>query len=177
MLVGHHLILLILSSYIFTSGKVWLYKHGGSFKGLSVLEATLKDEPEDKGAIKEAVNILLKDERKDIRLLEGVGGDYTDSNCLSSFTGVPTVEGWPVHEWLWQNSYDPVGARTEEVRSFYEDGNVSANYEMLQKYGIDYIFVGKGEYELYNVNPEGFLTLTNEIFKTENGYMFLKVKK
>ena len=35
-------------------------------------------------------------------ILEAVGESYTEFNRFSAYTGLPTVEGWTVHEWLWR---------------------------------------------------------------------------
>ncbi|MBE5858372.1 MAG: hypothetical protein E7296_12520 [Lachnospiraceae bacterium] len=170
------ILIIILSSYTFTSGKVWLYNNKDFERGISVLSTTLSDANPEKSAIKEACEILLNDDRKNIRIIEAVGGDYKDTNRLSSFTGVPTVEGWPVHEWLWQNSYDPVGARTEEVRDFYEGSDVETKIATLKKYDINYIFVGPTELENYTVNHELIAGLGESVFETPEGYRLIKVK-
>ena len=48
-------------------------------------------------------------------ILEASGDSYTEYTRISTFTGLPTVAGWVVHEWLWRGSYEPIAARAEEV--------------------------------------------------------------
>ena len=170
------LVMLILSTYIVYSAKIWLVDHSDSYDTMSVLEASLSENGEGERVIKDITTLIINDERPDVHIIEGVGGDYTLSNRISSYTGVCTVMGWPVHEWLWQNDYAPVGKRTEEVKSFYENGNVSYNQGIIDKYDIDYIIVGPNEYELYNVNTEGIKSLGRVIFETESGYMLINTK-
>ncbi len=52
-------------------------------------------------------------------MLEAVGDSYTTFNQISSTTGLPTVEGWIVHEWLWRGGYDAPAARQTDVDKIY----------------------------------------------------------
>ena len=65
-------------------------------------------------------------------------------------TGLPTVEGWIVHEWLWRGGYDEPGARASDVAQIYESTNLQLLRSLIQKYNIDYIFLGAKEYEKYS---------------------------
>ena len=82
-------------------------------------------------------------------IVEADGDSYTDHARYSAFTGVPTVIGWPVHEWLWRGSYDVVAPRREEVRVIYESDSYEETREILQKYGVKYIVVGGMEREKF----------------------------
>ena len=82
-------------------------------------------------------------------IVEADGDSYTDHARYSAFTGVPTVIGWPVHEWLWRGSYDVVAPRREEVRVIYESDSYKETREILQKYGVKYIVVGGMEREKF----------------------------
>lgn len=53
-------------------------------------------------------------------ILEAVGDSYTHYNHVSAMTGLPTIEGWLVHEWLWRGGYDQPGARAAEVGAIYQ---------------------------------------------------------
>lgn len=169
-------IVLLLSMYIITSGHNWLWNRNEEWKGLSALENSFNYDEKDR-MIYDTIQVINEDERKDLHILEVVGADYKPDNRVSAFTGVPTVMGWPVHEWLWQNSYDPVGVRTEEVRRFYEDGDLIYNQEFLQRYGIDYIVVGPEECAKYYVDMGGIDPYTDAVFYTESGYRLMKVKE
>lgn len=78
-------------------------------------------------------------------VLEANGSSYTIYNRVSVITGLPTVLGWHTHEWLWHNDLSPVEDRVEVVRRMY----VNADRQLMEQYGVDYIFVGFCEYEKY----------------------------
>lgn len=87
-------------------------------------------------------------------MLEAVGDSYTDYNQISMSTGLPTVEGWIVHEWLWRGGYDKPAARQADVLKIYTSENKEEVRSLLQKYSVDYIFVGAKEYEKYPIITE-----------------------
>ena len=41
---------------------------------------------------------------------------YSDFAHISTFSGLPTVLGWPMHEAQWRGSYDPQGSRLNDIR-------------------------------------------------------------
>ncbi|MDD4937571.1 MAG: DUF2298 domain-containing protein [Candidatus Shapirobacteria bacterium] len=90
-------------------------------------------------------------------MLEAVGDSYTTYNQISSSTGLPTIQGWIVHEWLWRGGYDLPKIRQDDVLTIYESKNLDETKELLVKYKVEYIFVGNKEYEKYpQLNPEKF---------------------
>ncbi len=116
-----------------------------NFKGLDGLTWLKEKYPDDYAA----VLWLNQNVSGQAVILEAVGTSYSEFSRISAFTGLPTVVGWPVHEWLWRGSYDIPGSRIEEVRRMYENP-VSYNSAMsFEKYLVDYIFVGAKEREAY----------------------------
>ena len=98
-------------------------------------------------------------------ILEAVGDSYTDYERVSMATGLPTIEGWLVHEWLWRGAYDEPGARATEVGSIYETTNASTAKEILDKYQIKYVIVGTMERTKYpKLNEEKFNQLGKPVF-------------
>ena len=82
-------------------------------------------------------------------VLEAVGESYTTYARVSTFTGLPTVLGWRVHQWLWRGGFDIPSARTEDVRMMYEEP-LSINAQKLYgQYQVKYIFIGSKERETY----------------------------
>ncbi len=101
-------------------------------------------------------------------VLEAVGDSYTDYERISMATGLPTIEGWLVHEWLWRGSFDEPGKRSTEVQTIYESKDLNLTKTLLEKYKVKYIVVGKMEKEKYpNLNQKKFGSLGKKVF--ENG--------
>lgn len=82
-------------------------------------------------------------------ILEAVGDSYTTFNRMSAFSGLPTVLGWRVHEWLWRGSYDIPGKRSTEVESIYLDPLSAESQRLLNQYVVKYVIVGDKEREAY----------------------------
>ncbi|HRT39872.1 MAG TPA: DUF2298 domain-containing protein [Candidatus Woesebacteria bacterium] len=97
-------------------------------------------------------------------MLEAAGDSYTTYNQISVATGLPTVEGWLVHEWLWRGGYDLPGTRAAEVEKIYTASDKSEVRRLLQKYRVSYIFVGSNEIQKYpTLNETNFLDLGYQI--------------
>ena len=97
-------------------------------------------------------------------ILEAVGDSYTTFNHVSSATGLPTVQGWIVHEWLWRGGYDAPAARQKDVETIYTSTNLDEVKDLISKYNIQYIFIGAKEYEKYeNLDPKRFEKLGGKI--------------
>jgi YYY domain-containing protein len=73
-------------------------------------------------------------------VLEAVGDDYSAFGHarISTFTGLPTVLGWPGHERQW--GHDP-GTRARDVERMYRGGAAEAE-PLLRRYGVRYVVVG-----------------------------------
>jgi uncharacterized membrane protein len=100
-------------------------------------------------------------------IAEANGDSYTDYARVSANTGLPTIVGWPVHEWLWRGSYDEAGKRIPEVATLYESKDLNATKEILKKYRVEYVFVGQLEKDKYkNLNEDKFKTLGKVIFES-----------
>jgi uncharacterized membrane protein len=97
-------------------------------------------------------------------ILEAVGDSYTMYNHFSAMTGLPTVQGWTVHEWLWRGGYDLPGQRAEEVNTIYQSNEEEAE-NLLNKYDVKYVIVGSLEREKYSeLDEERFLYWGNPVF-------------
>jgi YYY domain-containing protein len=101
-------------------------------------------------------------------ILEAQGDSYTDYARISSYTGLPTVLGWTVHEWLWRGTYDIPAPRIEDVKTLYETSDVVKTKILLKKYNISYIYIGELEQQKYQVAMGKFMTLGKTIFKKNN---------
>ena len=159
---------LVLSSFFLILVAIYPYfaikSYYGNLKNYKTLngENWLKDQyPSDYDAI-----VWI---RKNIKgqpvILEGVGESYTDYARVSAFTGLPTVIGWPVHEWLWRGTYDEAGKRVGEMQSLFESEDIEFSKNMLMKYKVKYVFIGQLEKQKYpNLKEEKFAKLGKMIF-------------
>ena len=99
-------------------------------------------------------------------ILEAQGDSYTDYERISSNTGLPTVLGWTVHEWLWRGSYDIASPRIEDVKKIYESGSLNTTKTLLKKYNVSYVYVGNLEYEKYpSLDIKKFENLGETVFE------------
>lgn len=132
----------------------------GTYEGIYGLGWLEREYPDDFFAIQ-----WLKTQKNGV-LIEADGDSYTDYNHVSAFTGVPTVVGWAVHEWLWRGGYDLVAPRREEIRLVYESESVSETRNILEKYNVRYVIVSRLEREKYpELIEEKFLTLGTLVFE------------
>jgi len=100
-------------------------------------------------------------------IVEAQGDSYTDYGRISANTGLPTVLGWTVHEWLWRGSYDIPAPRIEDVRLIYESDDLEETKKILRKYRVEYVYLGKLEREKYtNLNGSKFEGLGKVVFET-----------
>lgn len=111
-------------------------------------------------------------------ILEAQGDSYTDFARVSANTGLPTVLGWTVHEWLWRNSYDipnpppdpkkvyaVPAPRIAEVQTMYESPDLKETKRLLDKYHVKYVFLGILERQKYpNLDEEKWNRLGHQVF-------------
>ena len=103
----------------------------------------------------EIIDYLNKNEKGQPVILEAQGDSYTDYERISAFTGLPTVAGWWVHEWLWRGSSDVVGKRIPEVVSLYESNSIDETKSLIKKYQIKYVVISRLERQKYpNLDEE-----------------------
>jgi uncharacterized membrane protein len=108
-------------------------------------------------------------------ILEAVGDSYTDYARISANTGLPTVLGWPVHEWLWRGKYDEAGKRTQIVQDMYTNINVDKVGTLLRYYNVHYVIVGDLERQKYtNLNEDNFRRLGSVVFQSGNTRVYIQ---
>jgi uncharacterized membrane protein len=110
-------------------------------------------------------------------ILEAQGDSYTDYARVSSNTGLPTILGWTVHEWLWRGSYDVPAPRINEVKTLYESRDKRETLTLLNKYDIEYVFIGNLEYQKYPTLDEGKFSDLGMIIFRDGDTKIYKIKK
>jgi YYY domain-containing protein len=82
-------------------------------------------------------------------IVEAVGGSYTYYTRVSTHTGLPTVLGWPGHEGQWRGGYIEQGSRQDDVRQIYQAPDWPSTLELLDRYAVDYVYLGELERRSY----------------------------
>lgn len=113
-----------LKSYVGLSGQKWAAdQYPGEYEAVVWLQQAVVGQP---------------------TILEAAGDSYTDHNLISAYTGLPTVQGWLVHEWLWRGSFDQPSKRASDVEKIY-----TGNTELLGEYSVSFVIIGQLEREKY----------------------------
>ncbi len=145
------------------------YDNLKSYKGLDGTKYLSLTHPEDFDLIS-WFNINIKGQPV---VIEAVGDSYTDYSRISANTGLPTVVGWPVHEWLWRGTYDVVGPRVDDVKTFYTTTDIEKAKEIIKKYNVSYVVVSLLEKEKYpDLNEDNIKTLGEIIYQKGNAKLY-----
>lgn len=142
------------------------YQNFEKYHGLDGEKWIKAEMPERYVAIK-----LLQKYRDGKNMVEAVGDSYTNFNAVSVFSGVPTIEGWRVHEWLWRGGYDSVAKREAEVRIIFETSDQNTRKLLLQKYNVGWILVGEDERGMYEVNDEEIKKIGEVVYELGETYL------
>lgn len=154
----------------FVSFKIY-YNDFSHYRGLSGFVFMKERYPADLPLIR-----YLEENRDSRNLVEAVGDSYTETDFVSAFSGVPTVVGWRVHEWLWRGGYDEVGKRDEEVRRFYEEGSSAEAVDFTKKYNLGWIVVTGREREKYKNLDERKIKALGTIVFSEGASYLIRIK-
>lgn len=104
-------------------------------------------------------------------LLEAHAEAYRWSARMATYTGLPTILGWPWHE-TQQRSVADVGpvlaARQAAIQRWYSGGDPATVLREIQTYGIEYVYVGQMERALYGPQADAaFVALATQGSITE----------
>ena len=132
------------------------------YKGLNATAFLETDYAEDVGAIR----WLKENIEGSPVVLEANGDSYSEYERVSAMTGLPTVMGWYVHEWLWRNDVADLNAKADEIETIYTSTNAAEVQMLVEKYDISYIFVGSCEREKYaDLNNEVLQSLGEIVYQ------------
>jgi YYY domain-containing protein len=90
---------------------------------------------------------------------------YSDYARISTYSGLPTVLGWPMHEGQWRGSYEPQGTRQDDIRRLYETSIWEEAQAVLLQYQIRYVCVGTLERSIYHLNESKFQQHFTPVFQ------------
>ena len=154
-------------------GKVW---EPSEYKGLNATSFLSNDFIEDVAGIK----WLKKNVKGSPVVLEANGDSYSGYERVSAMTGLPTVLGWYVHEWLWRDDTADLNEKSADIESIYTSLDAEYVKELLEEYDVSYIFVGSKEREKYGeaLNEDVLKSLGEVVFQDEvYSTYILKVNK
>ena len=114
-----------------------------------------------------AINWINRNIKGQPVILEAQGDSYTDFARISANTGLPTVLGWTVHEWLWRGSYDIPAARFDDITNLYQNKNINLTKQIIKKYDISYIYIGQIERDKYQVYESKFSVLGHLVYSND----------
>lgn len=122
--------------------------HSGEYT-LDARAYVAEDHPE------EAAAIAWLDERSGQPTMVSAPGEsiYQWVNAPSSLTGVPTVAGWS-HEVGYRGA-DAYNSRVRDVDALYETSEARSRAALLDRYDVEYIYVGPIERDRYDVHAYG----------------------
>jgi uncharacterized membrane protein len=139
-----------------------------TYKGLNGINYLAHLKPSDY----EAIIWINKNIKGQPVILEAQGDSYTDYARISANTGLPTVLGWTVHEWLWRGTYDIPSARFSDIQNLYESPNTKLTKKIINKYNISYIYIGEMEREKYKISENKFFQLGNLIYSQDKSKIY-----
>ncbi len=103
---------------------------------------------ESRPAEYEAIQFLRANADTDSTMVEAVG-EWGDAGLMSRSTGVPTVLNWPGHEHTWRGSTKEFEHREADIATIYSTESVEEAKVLLDRYNVDYVYVGLRETEKY----------------------------
>lgn len=113
-------------------------------------------------------------------VLEANGDSYSDYERVSAMTGLPTILGWYVHEWLWRNDTADLNEKSTDVTSIYTSKEKALVKKLISKYDVSYIFIGSTEREKYGeeLNEKMLKSMGEVVFEDKyTGTCIVNVKE
>jgi YYY domain-containing protein len=85
-------------------------------------------------------------------IVEATGGSYSYYSRVSVHTGLPTLLGWGGHELQWRGNYEEPGNREPDIEAIYTSPDVEETAALLDKYDVEYVYLGELERSTYQVS-------------------------
>jgi uncharacterized membrane protein len=168
----------LLTAVCFCLGAVFLpmavWSKTGGFKpaGGPTLDASayLKQNSPDDAAAIAWINANIHDLGP---IAEAVGGSYSEYARIATFTGLSNVIGWPWHETQWRGASQDFQNRENDIRELYTTTDWTRALEILDQYGIRYVYFGPLEASTYKTRGlDKFRAHMNIIYQTDQVTIF-----
>jgi len=122
-------------------------------------------------------------------IAEAVGESYTTHSRIATFTGMITPMGWQWHEWTWRFrsgdaaraplnqmaavSWAPISITSQYIASLYMTHDVEEAKRIIERYGIQYVYVGELERKTYpGLDEAKFHELGRVVFESHGSKLF-----
>jgi uncharacterized membrane protein len=121
-------------------------------------------------------------------ILEAVGGSYYLNGRIAIFTGMGNPLNWEFHEWTWRFDYPSdvnswrdiinqdvnaidfgqkeIKKIGDEVQEIYETDSSTRALELLQKYNVEFVYIGGFERNYRKLNAEKFKEIGTIAYQT-----------
>lgn len=113
----------------------------------------------------QAINWINKNINGQHVMSEYPGESFSDDSSISVFTAQITPLGWFVHEWLWHGNPDRLTNIKLQITKMYESSDAEEIRSIVNKYKIEYIYVGENERTKTGKNQFVFSTIYPTIYK------------
>jgi YYY domain-containing protein len=100
---------------------------------------------------RKAVEWIRQHAPRDARIVEAVGGAYSDHGRIGGATGRPILLGWTNHQGLWRGgaATAEIDARKKDVETIYRSGDSASVREALARHAARYVVIGPLERKEY----------------------------
>ena len=92
---------------------------------------------------------------------------YTEYAQVSAYTGLPTVLGWPPHEFHWRGSWAPQSDRLDAVQRIYQTDDPDEAAGLMSRFDVEYVYAGRLEREYARANLQKFADFMDIVFQNE----------
>jgi hypothetical protein len=121
-----------------------------------------------------AISWIIENIPDDGPIVEAVGNDYDEyAGRVATHTGISNVIGWTFHELQWRGGDALFKSRREDVEELYRTTDWDRALEILEWYGIRYVYFGPLERATYGERGlEKFFVHLNVIYQTDQVVIF-----
>lgn len=122
-------------------------------------------------------------------IAEAVGDSYTTYGRMATYTGMIAPMGWSSHEWTWrldaeaakqaapgiqvETGWSQIAQVMGDIENLYTLASVDETAAIIDKYEIEFVYVGHLEYERYpDLNIDKFYELGTPVFTAGNAVLF-----
>jgi YYY domain-containing protein len=89
-----------------------------------------------------------------VNIVEAVGGQYSSYGRVSASTGLPTILGWPGHQYQWRGNTREPAEREPAVALIYSPASWEETAALLDRYDVTYVYFGPQERLAYDPRAE-----------------------